>query len=45
MNPISIRQHQESVAVQASAETLYDLVSDITRHRRVESGLHLVLVG
>jgi hypothetical protein len=31
MNPISIRQHQESVTVQASAETLYDLVSDITR--------------
>ncbi|MDQ0117918.1 SRPBCC family protein [Pseudarthrobacter sp902506025] len=25
------RQHQESVIVQASAETLYDLVSDITR--------------
>ncbi|MDP9888313.1 SRPBCC family protein [Pseudarthrobacter enclensis] len=25
------RQHQESVTVQASAETLYDLVSDITR--------------
>jgi hypothetical protein len=31
MNQISIRQHQESVTVQASAETLYDLVSDITR--------------
>jgi hypothetical protein len=31
MNPISIRQHQKSVTVQASAETLYDLVSDITR--------------
>ena len=27
----STRQHQESVTVQASAETLYDLVSDITR--------------
>ena len=25
------RQHQESVTVQASAQTLYDLVSDITR--------------
>ncbi|MDE8588323.1 SRPBCC family protein [Arthrobacter sp. NQ4] len=27
----STRQHQESVTVQASAETLYDLVSDVTR--------------
>ena len=31
MNQISIRQHQESVTVQASAATLFDLVSDITR--------------
>lgn len=31
MNQISIRQHQEFVTVRASAETLYDLVSDITR--------------
>jgi len=31
MNPTSIRKHQESVTVQASAEMLYDLVSDITR--------------
>ncbi|MEO5993083.1 MAG: SRPBCC family protein [Arthrobacter sp.] len=31
MNPTNIRHHQESVTVQASAETLYDLVSDITR--------------
>lgn len=31
MNQTSIRQHQESVTVQASAEALYDLVSDITR--------------
>ena len=28
---MSIRSHQESVTVQASAEELYDLVSDITR--------------
>ena len=31
MNQTSIRRHQESVTVEASAETLYDLVSDITR--------------
>ena len=31
MNQTSNRHHQESVTVQASAETLYDLVSDITR--------------
>lgn len=31
MNQDIIRQHQVSVTVQASAETLYDLVSDITR--------------
>ena len=31
MNQISTRQYQESVTVQASAETVYDLVSDITR--------------
>jgi len=31
MNQTSIRGHHESVTVQASAETLYDLVSDITR--------------
>ncbi len=31
MSQTSIRHHQESVTVQASAETLYDLVSDITR--------------
>ncbi|MCZ2404952.1 SRPBCC family protein [Paenarthrobacter sp. Z7-10] len=31
MSLTSIRQHQESVTVQASAQTLYDLVSDITR--------------
>jgi ribosome-associated toxin RatA of RatAB toxin-antitoxin module len=28
MNQSSIRQYQESTTVQASAETLYDLVSD-----------------
>ncbi len=31
MSQTSIRNHQESVTVDASAETLYDLVSDITR--------------
>ncbi len=31
MHQTSIRQYQESITVQASAETLYDLVSDITR--------------
>jgi hypothetical protein len=31
MNQTSIRHHQESITVEASAETLYDLVSDITR--------------
>lgn len=31
MSPTSKRQHRESVTVEASAETLYDLVSDITR--------------
>ncbi len=31
MNMASTRQHQESVPVQASAGTLYGLVSDITR--------------
>ena len=31
MSQTSIRRHQESVTVEASAETLYDLVSDITR--------------
>lgn len=31
MSQDSIRQHQESVTVQSSPETLYDLVSDITR--------------
>jgi hypothetical protein len=31
MNQSSIRQHQDSVTVKASAGTLYDLVSDITR--------------
>ncbi|MBG6219019.1 hypothetical protein IWX75_003507 [Arthrobacter sp. CAN_A6] len=31
MSQTSIRHLQESVTVQASAETLYDLVSDITR--------------
>jgi hypothetical protein len=31
MNQNSIRQYQESITVQASAGTLYDLVSDITR--------------
>ncbi|UEL29483.1 SRPBCC family protein [Pseudarthrobacter sp. L1SW] len=31
MNQISTRQYQESVTVQASAETVYDLVADITR--------------
>ena len=31
MNQSSIRQYQDSVTVNASAETLYDLVSDITR--------------
>ena len=31
MNQTNIRQHQESITVEASAETLYDLVSDITR--------------
>ncbi|WP_445155063.1 SRPBCC family protein [Arthrobacter sp. Hor0625] len=31
MNEGSIRQYQESVTVQASADALYDLVSDITR--------------
>ncbi|RAN69583.1 polyketide cyclase [Bacillus sp. SRB_336] len=31
MSPTNKRQHRESVTVEASAETLYDLVSDITR--------------
>ena len=31
MSGTSIRSHQESVTVEASAETLYDMVSDITR--------------
>ncbi len=31
MSETSIRSHQESVTVEASAETLYDMVSDITR--------------
>ena len=31
MSQTSIRSHQESVTVEASAEALYDLVSDITR--------------
>lgn len=31
MNQTSIRDYQESITVQASAEALYDLVSDITR--------------
>jgi hypothetical protein len=31
MSQTDIRRHQHSVTVQASAETLYDLVSDITR--------------
>lgn len=31
MSQSNIRHHQESVFVQASAETLYELVSDITR--------------
>lgn len=31
MSETSIRSHQESVTVHASAETLYDMVSDITR--------------
>jgi hypothetical protein len=31
VSEIRIRRHQESVTVEASAETLYDLVSDITR--------------
>ena len=31
MSETSIRSHQESVTVEASAATLYDLVSDITR--------------
>lgn len=31
MSQTSIRHHQESVTVQASAETVYGLVSDITR--------------
>ena len=31
MTEASIRSHQESVTVEASAETLYDLVSDISR--------------
>jgi hypothetical protein len=31
MSETSIRSHQESVTVEASAETLYDLVSDVTR--------------
>jgi len=31
MSATSIRSHQESVTVEGSAETLYDLVSDITR--------------
>ena len=31
VNETSIRSHQESVTVEASAEALYDLVSDISR--------------
>ncbi|MBG6214781.1 hypothetical protein RCH23_002794 [Cryobacterium sp. CAN_C3] len=31
MSETNIRRHQESVMVEASAETLYDMVSDITR--------------
>ncbi len=31
MSQTRIRHHQESVTVQASAKTLYDLISDITR--------------
>ncbi len=31
MSESSIRSHQESLTVEASAETLYDMVSDITR--------------
>ena len=31
MSETSIRSHQESVTVEASTETLYDLVSDVTR--------------
>lgn len=31
MSELSNRSHRESVTVEASAETLYDLVSDITR--------------
>lgn len=31
MNENNVRQYHESVTVQASAESLYDLVSDITR--------------
>lgn len=31
MKQTNIRKHRESVTVQASAETIYDLVSDITR--------------
>ena len=31
MSETSLRRHQESVTVEASAETLYDLLSDITR--------------
>lgn len=31
MSETSIRSHRESVTVEASAETLYDVVSDITR--------------
>ncbi|TDW28427.1 SRPBCC family protein [Cryobacterium psychrophilum] len=31
MSETSIRRHQESVRVETSAETLYDMVSDITR--------------
>ncbi len=31
MSETSLRKHQESVTVDASAEALYDLVSDITR--------------
>ncbi len=31
MSQPGIRHHEESIAVHASAETLYDLVSDITR--------------
>ena len=31
MSETSIRVHQESIRVEASAEAVYDLVSDITR--------------